>query len=135
MLQQTGAKRHITRSTVYIKKKKILKKIQGKKGSHLLCMYKTLNAVLAVRMKRFLGAVVRLRIREWDPGKRLHVTKLILFSGNLKCFMKVSLPQKKIKKNEFVVSLINLQWHEEQKEKKKFYIPFVWSPNVAILSG
>lgn len=98
-------------------------------------MYKTLNAVLAVRMKRFLGAVVRLRIRERDPGKRLHVTKLILFSGNLKCFMKVSLPQKKIKKNEFVVSLINLQWHEEQKEKKKFYIPFVWSPNVAILSG
>lgn len=59
-------------------------------------MYKTLNAVLAVRMKkRFLGAVVRLRIREWDPGKRLHVTKLILFSGNLKCFIKVSLPQKK----------------------------------------
>lgn len=79
-----------------------------------MCMYKTLNAVLAVTMKKFIGAVVG--IREWDTCKRLHVTKLILFSGNLKCYIKVSLaPKKKKNKYEFVVSLINLQWHEEQK--------------------
>lgn len=34
-------------------------------------------------------------------------------------YKSVTATKKNKKKNEFVVSLINLQWHEEQKEKKK----------------